>query len=188
MHTATPSQPHSSPDPIEAVRSLVAARMQRRLGGLDIDAKASALGPGKMLRTRLAVRLTDAAGRIPAETVVRCAAGVEMAHTASLCHDDVMDAGLVRRGLPALWRRTTCSAAVLIGDILVCDAVELVMETAGYMHLPAFIRAIRRTVAAKARQELLRESGRLGPADCLRLSRGKAGALFAFAAVNKETP
>ena len=123
----------------DEVRQLVAARVgaaTSRLGNLYESAQ---LMPGKMLRTLLGARLLvvePILGR--RSTLARACAAIEMVHTASLCHDDVIDNGMVRRGHPALWQTTTASSAVLIGDILLCEAMELVLGTAGARYASDF--------------------------------------------------
>jgi hypothetical protein len=41
-----------------------------------------------------------------------------------------VDKSVVRRGLATLWRTTSPSAAVLIGDMLLCDAIDLLRQAA----------------------------------------------------------
>jgi heptaprenyl diphosphate synthase len=50
--------------------------------------------------------------------VVRAAAAVELIHTASLAHDDMVDSAQVRRGAPSLHVAFGPTTAVLIGDLL----------------------------------------------------------------------
>jgi len=50
------------------------------------------LNTGKMLRSRLLLRVGAAAGT-PEDVLLHAAAAVEMIHAASLLHDDVIDGG-----------------------------------------------------------------------------------------------
>lgn len=139
--------------------------------------------PGKMLRSRLAGRLAEAGlvQNLPGLRDV-CAA-VEMAHTASLCHDDLVDGAPLRRGRRSLWRVTSPSAAVLIGDLLLCEAVELLRTLGDGEPLREFLAKIREVLEAEAEQELLLRGTPVSHETCLRLARGKTGPLFAFAAM-----
>ena len=167
---------------LEAVRSIVTGRM-RKVTALTGPADAAALLPGKMLRTRLAGRFIAAGlASLRPGVVRRAAAAVELVHTASLCHDDVIDNALLRRAQPALWRRKGMSAAVLIGDLLLCEAVELMLETRDLDLLGEFMEKVRRVCAAEAEQELTLRGQSLDERTCLRLARDKTGALFAFVA------
>ena len=178
-----PAAGSNSDSLVARVRKLIADRVAALpLPGLN-PAAISQLLPGKMLRTRLAARLAAGETRAadPQTLPIVCAA-TEMAHTASLCHDDVIDGGLIRRRQPALWRTTSPSGAVLIGDLLLCEAMDLLLDTEGGRHVAPFVAKIREVCAAEAEQELLFRGQQPEVETCLRLARGKTGALFAFVA------
>lgn len=83
---------------------------------------------GKRVRPALALLM---AGSIDCrdEARITVAAAVEMLHTASLMHDDVIDSGLTRRGSPtanALWGNTL---AVLAGDFMYTRSFEMLAAT-----------------------------------------------------------
>lgn len=144
---------------------------------------AGCLQGGKMLRSRLAGRLMlSGCGGAEPELVERSAAAVEMVHTASLCHDDVIDSAVLRRSAPTLWQRTSSSGAVLVGDILLCEAMKLVIETQNHPLLTEFIDEVARVCLTEARQELVYRGKQVDIETCLELAEGKTGALFAFAA------
>jgi len=163
------------------VRRIVADRVTKLVRELA-DFDAGQIMPGKMLRSRLAARLIErGSGAEDPSIVADICAAVELAHTASLCHDDVIDSAEVRRGMPSLWCITGASGAVLVGDLLLCEAMGLMVHTESGKHLPGFLDKLRQVVVAEARGELLRGT----PSDeatCLDLARGKTGPLFAFAA------
>lgn len=84
-------------------------------------------GGGKRLRplmSLLAARATGYAG----EKHVPLAAIIEMLHTATLIHDDVVDESDLRRGratVNAAWNNAT---AVLVGDFLISRAFQLILD------------------------------------------------------------
>lgn len=57
--------------------------------------------------------------------VLNIALAVELIHTASLAHDDVIDRGVVRRNVKALHVEYDLSLAILVGDWLISKSVEL---------------------------------------------------------------
>ena len=57
------------------------------------------------------------------------AVAVELVHTASVVHDDVIDGTSWRRGVPALRRLLGNRLAVLLGDLLVATAWQKVLES-----------------------------------------------------------
>jgi len=60
------------------------------------------------------------------EDVMNMALAVELIHTASLAHDDVIDRGVMRRNVKALHVEYDISLAILVGDWLISKSVELV--------------------------------------------------------------
>jgi geranylgeranyl pyrophosphate synthase len=70
----------------------------------------------------------------PHEKLVTLGAAVEMLHTATLVHDDLIDGSLLRRGIPTLNARWSPAATVLTGDFLFGRAAKLAAE-ADYLPL-----------------------------------------------------
>lgn len=67
------------------------------------------------------------------EKLVTLGAAIEMLHTATLVHDDLIDGSLLRRGIPTLNARWSPAATVLTGDFLFGRAAKL---AADIDHLP----------------------------------------------------
>jgi geranylgeranyl pyrophosphate synthase len=63
------------------------------------------------------------------EKSVSLAAAIEMLHTATLVHDDLIDGSLLRRGNPTLNATWTPGATVLSGDFLFARAADLAAQT-----------------------------------------------------------
>ena len=72
---------------------------------------------GKMLRPGLVLLTGVSCGEIN-DLHITVAGVVEMIHTATLLHDDVIDEGLTRRGKPTINSRWGNESAVLLGDFL----------------------------------------------------------------------
>ena len=72
---------------------------------------------GKMMRPMLMLLVAKSAGGINGKTY-SAAAAVELLHTASLLHDDVIDESDKRRGRPSLNVRFNNNVAVLAGDYM----------------------------------------------------------------------
>ncbi|MHC4563324.1 MAG: polyprenyl synthetase family protein [Planctomycetota bacterium] len=165
------------------VSDLIKRRTADLLGCTGGKLDAEPLRPGKMLRTRLAGRLVDGNPDVlKGHPIPAACAAIELIHTASLCHDDVVDNALIRRSVPTLWRAAGQSGAILLGDLLLCGAVELLLETGGGDYLPAFMAKVREVVEAETEHELVWRGQPLDEDTSLRLARGKTGPLFAFVA------
>ncbi|MBK8712427.1 MAG: polyprenyl synthetase family protein [Niastella sp.] len=78
------------------------------------------------------------------ESTYRAAALVEMLHTATLVHDDVVDEAYERRGffsINALWKN---KVAVLVGDYLLSKGLLLSTKNEDFMHLQILSDAVRK--------------------------------------------
>ncbi len=78
---------------------------------------------GQMLRPGLVVLASRAAGGGPWEAVRDLGALVELVHCASLLHDDVVDDAETRRSRPTVYRRWGDRQSVLLGDLLLAQAL-----------------------------------------------------------------
>lgn len=101
---------------------------------------------GKGVRQALAVLGAEAVGADGADAVPGAVA-VELVHTFSLLHDDIMDADTLRRQRPAVWKAYGTGPAVLTGDALLAQAVAGLAETQG-RHTAAAVRLLCRTLNA----------------------------------------
>jgi octaprenyl-diphosphate synthase len=79
---------------------------------------------GKRLRPVLLLLVGRASGRLTAAHAV-LGAVVEMIHTATLVHDDVLDEATVRRHLPTVNARWNNQTSILLGDYLFTHAFHL---------------------------------------------------------------
>ena len=82
--------------------------------------------------------------------LVTLGAAVELLHTATLVHDDLIDGALLRRGMPTLNARWSPPATVLTGDFLFARAAKLAAET-DYLPL---MKAFSETLAVIVNGEL----------------------------------
>lgn len=77
------------------------------------------------------------------DSTYRAAALVELLHTATLVHDDVVDESLERRGffsINALWKN---KIAVLVGDYLLSKGLLLSAEAEDFKHLQILSEAVK---------------------------------------------
>jgi octaprenyl-diphosphate synthase len=83
---------------------------------------------GKRLRPTLLLLTAKACGAINAEHL-KLAAVVEMIHTATLVHDDVLDSAVKRRHVATINARWGNASSVLLGDLLFTHAFHLASKT-----------------------------------------------------------
>ena len=107
---------------------------------------------GKRLRPLLLLLVAGGpADEAQAERLVRAAAAIELIHSATLVHDDVLDNADLRRGRPTVFATAGPEMATYTGDLLFARAFTLVTE-----HGDLFsVRELSEACSALARGELL---------------------------------
>lgn len=80
-------------------------------------------------------------------------AAVEMLHTASLVHDDLIDGSLLRRGIPTLNATWTPAATVLTGDYLFARAADLAAQTGSLRVMRLFSNTLMIICAGELKQQ-----------------------------------
>lgn len=123
---------------------------------LASHANATVTAGGKRLRPLLVVLAAESAGGPPAsadgeERLVRAAVAVELVHSATLVHDDLIDCAQLRRGHPTVAAVAGRKVAVATGDLLFSRAfAELARNEDS-----AQLRALSEASSALAEGELL---------------------------------
>ena len=109
---------------LQAVEDLM--RQQAAEHHHDLDAALQHLlsAGGKRLRPAL-VLLTGEMLGADRERLLTLAAAIELLHTATLVHDDLIDGALLRRGIPTLNAHWSPAATVLTGDFMFARAARL---------------------------------------------------------------
>jgi len=82
---------------------------------------------GKFLRPALSLLSASFAGEVP-ETVIQNAAALEIFHSATLIHDDIIDSAYLRRNLPTINSVWGPQVAVLVGDFLHDKAIGAIFS------------------------------------------------------------
>ena len=139
--------------PIQAQLQLVEARLQSQADGRHPDLRA-ALGQilaagGKRIRPTITLLVGNMLGA-PEDKLVTLGAAMELLHTATLVHDDLIDGSLLRRGMPTLNARWSPAATVLTGDFLFARAAQFAADTD---HLP-LMKLFAKTLAVIVNGEL----------------------------------
>ncbi len=97
---------------------------------------------GKQMRPMFVFLSAKLVGEIN-ESTYRAAALVELLHTATLVHDDVVDESMERRGffsINAIWKN---KIAVLVGDYLLSKGLLLSTSNEDFMHLHILSEAVK---------------------------------------------
>ena len=134
-------------------------------------------GGGKRLRPALLLLSARYSGA-PAEPAIRLGAVVEMIHTATLIHDDVIDGADTRRGRPSANARWGNHMSVLAGDWLYMQSFQMALEQRNFRILDILISLTQNMVEGELIQ--LTKLGRmdLTEQDALELAYRKTACLF----------
>jgi len=131
---------------------------------------------GKRLRPALVLLSGKAAGTLGAEHPV-LAAVVELVHTATLIHDDVLDEAAVRRHLETVNSRFGNEASVLLGDYLFARAVCLAARLDNLYVCRVVSEAVRVMCEGELRQVGTRGNFELSEAEYLDIVAAKTAEL-----------
>ena len=131
--------------PVQAQLQLVEARLHAQADDRHPDLHAAfeqilAAG-GKRIRPSLSLLVGDMLGA-PEDKLITFSAAVELLHTATLVHDDLIDGALLRRGMPTLNARWSPAATVLTGDFLFARAAKLAAETDNLQLMNSFAETL----------------------------------------------
>jgi octaprenyl-diphosphate synthase len=133
---------------------------------------------GKRLRPALLLLSAKATGTISRDHIV-LATVVEMIHTATLVHDDILDEAVVRRHRETLNARSGNEASVLVGDFLFTHAFYLASSLETTFACQTIGRSTNNVCAGELRQTHSRGNFALSEAEYLAIIEAKTGELCA---------
>ena len=172
-------------NPVQEYIPLVEARMREQSNGHHPDLQTALdhllNSGGKRIRptiTLLVGEMIDA----DHERVITLAAAVELLHTATLVHDDVIDGSLLRRGTPTLNARWSPGATILTGDFIFARAAKLAAETGSIDVMNLFAKTLSTIVNGEITQ-LFKSKGLASREDYFRRIYAKTASMFELAAL-----
>lgn len=177
---AVPDSPGCSPS-LEAATARVRSALRTRTPAARTLGLREPEPAGQLLRPLLgwlAAGTPDPDGEAP---LFDALAAIQLAHDASLLHDDVVDGAAARRDRPTLSARHGTAAALLEGDHVLTAAYRFAARSGSLAFTTWFADAVERTVAGEKRQAAARGA----PLDLeayAEIVEGKSGELFGIAA------
>ncbi len=106
---------------------------------------------GKRVRPALVLLVGGMLGGDP-QRLLTFAAAVEMLHTATLVHDDLIDGALLRRGMPTLNAQWSPAATVLTGDFMFARSATLAAATDSVRVMRMFAETLATIVSGEVSQ------------------------------------
>src|SRR5271169_4250783 len=165
---------------LERVNRLIVQRMHSPVGLIPQLAGHIVAGGGKRLRPMLTLGCARLCGYRGGRHIA-LAAAVEFIHTATLLHDDVVDASDLRRGRDtanAVWGN---KPAVLVGDFLFSRSFELMVADGSLRILEILSRASAVIAEGEVMQLMTTGNTATTEADYLAVIQSKTAELFAAA-------
>ena len=83
---------------------------------------------GKRIRPRLCLTAYSLFKDSFSDEILEPAAAIEVFHSFTLMHDDIMDKAPVRRGMPTVWKKWDDNTALLSGDVMLIDSLRRVSK------------------------------------------------------------
>jgi geranylgeranyl diphosphate synthase type II len=140
---------------------------------------------GKRIRPRLCLTTYGIYAQDFTPSILQPAAGLEVFHTFTLIHDDIMDRSPLRRGHDTVWKRWSEDTAILSGDVMCIDAYKRVAQAPPAV-LPKALALFSKTAAEVCDGQQLdmdfEKRGIVPMADYMQMIGLKTGVLIACSA------
>lgn len=137
---------------------------------------------GKRLRPQISLLVAGMFGKPDLRAAIDVASAVEMLHTATLVHDDLIDGSLVRRGAATLNAAWTPAATVLTGDFLFAFAAGLASRANSVRVMSIFSETLGVIVGGELRQQFTDWARRRTREDYTERIYAKTASMFVLAA------
>lgn len=150
MATSIPTLP-SIQNGIDAVEKLMLSQAENYHPDLSAALSILLSSGGKRIRPRI-ILLIGSIYNAPKDTLITLAASIELLHTATLVHDDLIDEALFRRGVPTLNSKWSPAATVLTGDFVFASAAHLASMTNSIEVMALFSKTLQTIVNGEVNQ------------------------------------
>lgn len=101
---------------------------------------------GKRIRPRLCLTTYGIYAQELKPEILEPAAGLEVFHTFTLIHDDIMDHSELRRGQTTVWKKWNEDTAILSGDVMCIDAYKRIAKAPAQV-LPQALQLFTKTAS-----------------------------------------
>ena len=164
-------------DDMQLVDDLIERRLYSEVGLINQLSHYIINSGGKRLRPAL-VLLSARALNYQGSQHIELAAIIEFIHTATLLHDDVVDASKMRRGLQTANQRWGNEASVLVGDFLYSRAFQMMVDVGSMRSMEVLSDATNTIAEGEVQQLLNRHDPNTTQERYLQVIRNKTAKLF----------
>ena len=138
---------------------------------------------GKRLRPALLLLAARLGPRYDFDSVAPAALGVELAHAATLIHDDVIDSAPTRRGVPTLSALHGDATAIVVGDYYFAKAYRETSRARGAELVPLLAETVMQMCVGELRQQAMQRRYRIELDEYTRRIELKTARLFAYSCI-----
>jgi geranylgeranyl pyrophosphate synthase len=138
-------------DQIQRVEALMRSQADDQHPDVDAALQHLLSSGGKRVRPAVALLTGEMLGG-KEDRLVTLAAAIELLHTATLVHDDLIDGALLRRGIATLNSQWSPAATVLTGDFIFARAAKLAAETESVAVVRLFAETLATIVSGEISQ------------------------------------
>lgn len=179
IETATLSPPAVDPDAtaLRRVDAVIRERLSSRVALIDQISAYIVDAGGKRIRPRLVLLFAEALGFEGPERF-ELAATVELIHTSTLLHDDVVDESDMRRGRATANAMFGNAASVLVGDFLYSRSFQMMVSVKNMRVLEVLADATNVIAEGEVLQLMNMHDPDLAVQDYLQVIRYKTAKLF----------
>ena len=171
--------------PVQQYLPQVEERMRDQSVGHHPDLKSAVehllASGGKRVRPILCLLAGEMLGS-DLQRTINLAAAIEMLHTATLVHDDMIDGALLRRGNPTLNSKWSPAATILTGDFIFARAAKLAAETDSIEVMNLFAQTLSDIVNGEITQ-MFKSRGLVSRDDYFERIYAKTASMFELATV-----
>lgn len=168
-------------DDMERVNTLIQDQLHSDVSLIDQLGHYIVGSGGKRLRPALVILSAGAFG-YRGDKHIELAAIIEFIHTATLLHDDVVDASLLRRGRDTANQRWGNEASVLVGDFVYSRAFQMMVQVDSMRIMDILSEATNVIAEGEVQQLLNRHDPETTEARYLQVIHDKTAKLFEAAA------
>jgi len=161
-------------------------RLSRKMASLISDLpplilnKTNYVTKGKFLRSNL-MRKVAKTFKVPGKNIIAPASILELIHTCTLIHDDVIDMQKVRRGEKTINFHLKNKITVMSGDLMIASTLSEFSTFDDFNLETEFYKKIKEVCLGEIKQDMQTSiHNPINPLKCLDIARMKTGGLFAL--------
>ena len=137
---------------------------------------------GKRIRPAICILVAKTLGYSESD-LIRLASSIELLHTATLIHDDVVDESLIRRGKESIQAKWDDAHGVLVGDFVYSKAFQLMASFDNPKIIRELANATNKISEGEVLQLSMRKQSNLSEEDYFNIIDRKTAELFKVSAV-----